>query len=61
MEKKFLTLKELCEYTGIGMTKLRQIVKRKNPFTIMVGNKYYIDKDKWDAYVDHHIKYQIPL
>lgn len=61
MEKKFLTLKELCEYTGIGMTKLRQIVKRKNPFTIMVGSKYYIDKDKWDAYVDQHIKYQIPL
>ena len=27
MEKRFLTIKEICEYTGWGETKVREIVK----------------------------------
>ena len=29
MDKKFLTIKEICEYTGWGETKVREIVKIK--------------------------------
>ena len=30
MEKALLSLKEVCEYTGWGMTKARVVLKRKD-------------------------------
>ena len=32
MEKKLLSLKELCSYLGIGETKARELVRGKNGF-----------------------------
>lgn len=60
INRRFLTIKEVCEYTGWGETKVREIVRRKdNKFTIRLGSKYYIDKNKFDAYLDNCIKYDI--
>lgn len=62
MDKRFLSLKEMCGYTGWGMTKAREIVKRKDStFTLKVGGKYFIDKLKLDAYLDRCMKYHIEI
>ena len=62
MEKRLLDINEVCEYTGWGKTKVREIVKRDDSkFTIKLGNKYYVDKKKFDNYLDNCIKYHIPV
>lgn len=61
MEKKFLTIKEICDYTGWCETKVREIVKRDNKFTIKMGNKYFVDKKKFDDYLENCMKYQIGI
>ena len=51
MEKALLNISELCEYTGWGKTKVREILKRPDsPFTVRMGNRLYANKillDKW--------------
>lgn len=62
MDKKFFTIKEICEYTGWGETKVREIAKRKDStFTVKMGNRYYIDKKKFDDYLDRCMKYQLGI
>ena len=47
MEKVLMSIKEVCEYTGWGMTKTREILKRSDSdFTIRVGNRLYVRKTK---------------
>ena len=39
MEKAIMSLKEVCDYTGWGETKVRQILKNPvNKFTVVLGN-----------------------
>ena len=52
MEKKLLTLKELCSYLGIGETKARELVRGKNGFGVQIGNRWYADKNKLDTWLD---------
>lgn len=62
MEKRLLDINEVCKYTGWGKTKVREIVKRDDSkFTIKLGNKYFVDKKKFDNYLDNCIKYHIPV
>lgn len=50
MEKRLLTLKEFCAYTGLGMTKAREILKDdKSNFTVRIGNRLYVDKPTFDT------------
>lgn len=52
-EKKVLTVQEAAAYTGIGITKLRQIIMRGNlPFTVTNGVQVCIIKDKFVEYLD---------
>lgn len=52
-EKKLLSLKEVCEYTGWGETKTREILTRKeNRFTLRAGNRLYVNKTLFDKYLD---------
>lgn len=61
-EKRFITIKELADYTGWGLTKTREVVKRENSgFTLRVGNKYFIDKNKFDKYIENCIRYNISI
>lgn len=42
MEKVLMSIEEVCKYTGWGMTKTREILKRSDSdFTIRVGNRLY--------------------
>ena len=62
IEKKFLNVKELCEYTGWGETKIRQILrKRDSTFTIKLGNRLYADKEEFDKYLARCRKYKITI
>lgn len=62
MDKKLLTIKDICEYTGLGKTKVREILKRDNStFTVRIGNRLYADKSKFDEYIERCIKYKIKI
>lgn len=59
--KRFMTISEICEHTGFGVTKIRKLVRSPNNFTVKVGNKYFIDRQKFDKYIDNCIKHQIAI
>ena len=62
MEKCLLSLKEVCAYTGWGQTKAREILKGKNSnFTVIVGNRLYVNKRLFDDYLDRCAVKRIPL
>ena len=62
MEKALLNINELCEYTGWGKTKVREILKRSDsPFTVRMGNRLYANKKLFDEYLDKCAKYQIEI
>lgn len=62
MEKALLSLKELCEYTGWGETKVREILKRPDStFTVRLGNRLYANKQLFDEYLTKCAKYQIRI
>ena len=50
--KKLLTLKEVCDYLGIGQTKARELVRGHNGFGVQIGNRWYADKSKLDMWID---------
>lgn len=62
MTKRLMNVKEVCEYTGWGETKVREIIKRpENKFTIKMGNRLYVDKELFDQYLTRCAKYQINI
>ncbi len=62
MEKKLMNIKEICQYTGWGKTKVREIIKRPtSKFTIRMGNRLYVDKQKFDNWLDNCAKYHIDI
>ena len=50
--KKLLTLKEVCDYLGIGQTKAGELVRGHNGFGVQIGNRWYADKSKLDRWID---------
>ena len=52
----------MCEYTGWGETKVREILRRPDSeFTIRMGNRLYADKRLFDDYLAKCAKYQIRI
>lgn len=52
IDKKLLTLKEVCDYLGIGQTKARELVRGHHGFGVQIGNRWYADKNKLDRWID---------
>lgn len=52
MEKKLLTLKEVCDYLNIGETKARELIRGENGFGVQIGNRWYADKNKLDKWLE---------
>lgn len=50
--KALLNIKELCDYLGIGQTKARELVRGCNGFGVQIGNRWYANKSKLDAWID---------
>ena len=62
MDKVLLSLNEVCEYTGWGKTKAREVLKRENSsFTVRVGNRLSVNKKLFDEYLERCAKYRIPI
>lgn len=62
MEKALMNLKEACEYTGWGQTKMRELLKRpSSDFTIILGNRLYVHKGKFDKYLEKCGKYHTSI
>lgn len=51
-EKALLNIKELCDYLGIGQTKARELLRGCNGFGVQIGNRWYANKKKLDAWID---------
>lgn len=51
-DKALLNVKEFCDYLGIGQTQARELLKGQNGFGIQVGNRWYANKRKLDAWLD---------
>lgn len=48
--KKLLSVKETCDYLGIGQTKCRELLRGHNGFGVQIGNRWYANKlelDNW--------------
>ena len=52
VEKKLLSIKEVCIYLGIGQTKARELVRGHNGFGVRIGNRWYADKRKLDSWLN---------
>lgn len=53
-EKSNLTVEEAAAYTGIGMSKLRELSdNEKCPFVLWVGNKRLLKRKKLDEYIEN--------
>ena len=51
-EKKCLSIEEAAAYSGIGITKLRQLSRQKKcPFVMPLGNQVFIVREKLDSYM----------
>ena len=51
--KILLNIPELCDYLGIGQTKARELLKGYNGFGIQIGNRWYANKRKLNAWIDN--------
>lgn len=55
-DKALLTVKEMCEYLGIGQTKARELLSDPgNGFTVRIGNKLYAHKKQLDIWLSNQI------
>lgn len=55
-EKALLNIEEFCKYLGIGQTKGRQLLRSRNGFGVQIGNRWYANKRKLDAWLDKETK-----
>lgn len=52
IEKQLLSIKEICDYLGIGQTKARELVRGRYGFGIQIGNRWYASKRKLDSWLE---------
>ena len=52
-KKALLNIKEFCDYLGIGQTKARELLRGNNGFGIQIGNRWYANKNKLDAWINN--------
>lgn len=61
-EKVLLTVKEFCEYVGIGKTKAREMIA--NPackYVVRIGRRVFIHKELFDAELKKNAKFQLKM
>lgn len=52
-EKALLTVKEFCDYSNLGETKARELLRDPaNNFTVRIGNRLYAHRRKFDEWLD---------
>ena len=62
LDNRFLSVKEMAQYLGIGMNKAYALCKEQDFPTIRLGNTILIDKEKLDAvWIPHREKVNLKL
>lgn len=52
VDKALLSVTELCSYLGIGETKARELLRGHHGFGVKIGNRWYANKKRLDAWID---------
>ena len=53
-DKLNLTIKEASAYSGIGETKIRELLREKGcPFLLKIGNKNLVKRKEFEKYIDN--------
>ena len=53
-DKLNLTIKEASAYSGIGETKIRELLHEKGcPFLLKIGNKNLVKRKEFEKYIDN--------
>ena len=61
-DKLLLDVNEMCEYTGFGETKVRQILSNpKSTYTVRNGSRIYAHKKLFDQYLEKCAKLHLKL
>lgn len=55
-DKKLLSVKETCNYLGIGQTKCRELLRGHNGFGVQIGNRWYANKERLDRWISDNSK-----
>ena len=55
-DKKLLSVKETCDYLGIGQTKFRELLRGRNGFGVQIGNRWYANKERLDKWIINKTK-----
>lgn len=55
-DKKLLSIKETCDYLGIGQTKCRELLRGRNGFGVQIGNRWYANKERLDKWIINKTK-----
>ena len=55
-DKKLLSVKETCDYLGIGQTKCRELLRGRNGCGVQIGNRWYANKERLDKWIDNNSK-----
>lgn len=51
-KKCILTIQEAAEYTNIGVSTIRSLLREKGcPFLLMVGNKHLVKRKEFEKYL----------
>lgn len=51
---RLFTVRQAKQYLGIGMNKIYELVKQPNFPTVRIDNKYYVDSERLDDWIDKH-------
>lgn len=55
-EKNYLSIEEAAAYSGIGRTKVRELMERKEcSFVIWVNGKRFIIREKFDKFLEKQV------
>ena len=53
-DKINLSVKEASAYSGIGETKIRELLREKGcPFLLKIGNKNLVKRKEFEKYIDN--------
>ena len=52
-DKVLISIKEMCNYLGIGETKARELIRGHNGFGVRIGNRWYANKTKLDEWINN--------
>lgn len=54
-DRALLSVKEFCNYLGIGDTLARELLHEANcPYAIRLHGRIYANKKRLDKYLEHH-------